>query len=378
MSTPSELRLPALELRQGRDRLLYGFAIDGKLLPSFASISRLARGDDYRILGYQRPEVGSHIAEIRRYLESENPLLPNAIVVAFDASVCFEPTPDAGAGADSRPGTLVIPLDPEAPPDRKPGWVVDGQQRLAAIREATVERFPVWVIGFVAQSEREQRDQFILVNNTKPLPKGLIYELLPATEGRLPTLLQRRRFPTHLLQRLNQEADSPFRRLIRTPTTPGGFVSDTAVIKMLENSLSDGVLFRLKLTGGEAEDSAMLAVLKDYWSAVAEVFKHAWRLPPKRSRLMHGAGVIGMGFVMDAIADRLQQAGPPTREQFQADLGPLREVCRWTDGHWDFGAGTVRKWNEIQNTPKDIQMLANHLLVKYKALVWNPLEQGRH
>ena len=35
------------------------------------------------------------------------------------------------------------------------------------------------------------------------------------------------------------------------------------------------------------------------------------------------------------------------------------------------GRGRMRKWNEIQNTPKDIQLLANYLLVQYKERVWN-------
>lgn len=86
---------------------------------------------------------------------------------------------------------------------------------------------------------------------------------------------------------------------------------------------------------------------------------------------MHGAGVVSLGFVMDAIADRFRQSGVPTWAQYKADLEPLRDVCRWTDGHWEFGPGTVRKWNEIQNTYKDIQLLANYLLVQYKALVWS-------
>jgi hypothetical protein len=85
---------------------------------------------------------------------------------------------------------------------------------------------------------------------------------------------------------------------------------------------------------------------------------------------MHGAGIVSLGFVMDAIADRHRQTGTPTKEQFLEDLEPLREVCCWTDGHWEFGPGAVRKWNEIQNTPKDIQLLANFLLVQYKARVW--------
>jgi hypothetical protein len=49
--------------------------------------------------------------------------------------------------------------------------------------------------------------------------------------------------------------------------------------------------------------------------------------------------------------------GVPTKEQFSGDLKPLRDSCRWTDGYWDFG--------------RDIQILANYLLVQYKARVWN-------
>ena len=88
-------------------------------------------------------------------------------------------------------GVLQIPIDEDIPEEDKPGWIVDGQQRTAAMRDARVEGFPVCVVGFVADGLEEQRQQFILVNATKPLPKGLIYELLPSTEGKLPLALQR-------------------------------------------------------------------------------------------------------------------------------------------------------------------------------------------
>src|SRR6184192_1092289 len=85
------LRVRALRIHQGRDRVLYSFAVDGKQIPSFAAVSREGRDADNRIVGYQRPEVLSHIAEIRAYLESDNPIVPNALVVAFDPVVRFEP-----------------------------------------------------------------------------------------------------------------------------------------------------------------------------------------------------------------------------------------------------------------------------------------------
>jgi hypothetical protein len=81
-------------------------------------------------------------------------------------------------------------------------------------------------------------------------------------------------------------------------------------------------------------------------------------------------------FLMDAISDRHHQAPIPSAELFTSDLEPMREVCRWTDGYWEFGPGVQRKCNEIQNTPKDIQLLANYLLVQYKARVWTRVKEN--
>jgi DGQHR domain-containing protein len=376
------LRLPALEVRQGPGRVLYSFAIDGKELASFATVSRIRRQSSEELTGYQRPEVLSHIAEIRRYLESQHPMIPNAIVVAFDERVCFEPTEEVHLAQStySRPGTISIPVATGLADYEKPGWIVDGQQRMAAIRDAAIEHFPICVTAFIAKDDQEQKEQFILVNSTKPLPKGLIYELLPTTQMTLPSLLQRRRFPAHLSNRLNYDPDSPFKGKIRTATNNDGVVQDNSVLKMLENSLSDGALYRYRDPDtGLGDIEAMLHIVKNFWTATAQTFKEAWELPPARSRLVHGAGIVSMGFVMDAIADRYHQQLEISRESFLNDLEPLRKACRWTTGYWDFGPGVQRKWNEIQNTSRDIKMLANFLLLQYRASVWtrSAITQGR-
>jgi DGQHR domain-containing protein len=367
------LRVPAIEMRQGPRRVLYSFAIDGKLLHLFATVSRIRRDEGCGLLGYQRPEVLSHISEIQSYIESANPMIPNSLVLAFDQRVRFEAFPDSVFDTGySRSGFLVIPVDKSASDADKPAWIVDGQQRAAAIREAAVDSFPICVTGFVAADDEEQREQFILVNSTKPLPKGLIYELLPGTKTTLPSTLQRKRFPAHLVARLNQENRSPLRGLIQTPTTAGGIIKDNSLLRMLEHSLSDGVLFRFRDPSGKDGDvDGMVDVISRFWSAVAGVFEDAWALPPRKSRLMHGAGIISVGFLMDAISDRHLNRGIPTVAQFHQDLEPLREVCRWTNGTWDFGPGLRRKWNEIQNTPKDIQLLTNYLQIQYRMLVWD-------
>ena len=378
MSGLTELRIPAIEVRQGADRLLYSFAIDGKLIANFATVSRIRREEGKSLSGYQRPEVLSHIAEIRNYLETESPMVPNAVVIAFDTRIRFESSSESMSTIPyTKVGTIIIPIDTNLASEDKPGFIVDGQQRLAAIRDAEIESFPICVTAFITSEVHEQTEQFILVNSTKPLPKGLIYELLPNTEAVLPSLLQRRRFPAYLLDLLNHEEDSPLKGRIQTPTTPLGNIKDNSILKMLENSLSDGVLYRFRYTpDGPGDVDSIMTVLRNYWGAVRRVFDQAWDLPPRRSRLVHGAGIISLGFLMDAIAERHRRMIIPTENQFIADLEPLRDICRWTDGYWNFGPGCQRKWNEIQNTSKDIQLLSNYLLVQYKSLVWNQESKG--
>ena len=370
----SELRIPAIEVRQSKQQVLYTFAVDGKLVHRFATVSRVRRDDAGQLSGYQRPEVLSHIDEIKNYVESQSPLIPNAIVLAFDSRVRFESSTQLGSGY-SRPGDLVIPIDDELPDEERPGFIVDGQQRLAAIREANVESFPICVSAFITDDIGFQTEQFILVNSTKPLPKGLLYELLPVTQATLPRMLMRRRLPAELVAQLNQRKDSPFHNRIQTATNPAGTIKDNSMMRMLEQSLTDGVLFHFNDRDDEPNISGMVVVLSNYWRAVAKIFKNAWEQTPRRSRLVHGAGIISMGLVMDAIGERHRAKRLVDEDTFSKDLLALVDVCRWTEGYWDFGPGQQRKWNEIQNTPKDIQLLSNYLLVQYKALVWSRRER---
>jgi DGQHR domain-containing protein len=293
-------------------------------------------------------------------------LLPNALVVAFDSRVRFQGSRTARSSDYARVGELLIPIDATYTEADKPGWIVDGQQRLAAVREADVQSFPLCVTAFVTDSEADQRTQFILVNSTKPLPKGLIYELLPATKGTLPRQLRVRVMPSRLLERLNHDLDSPLRHRISTPTTPEGLIKDNSVLKMLENSLSDGALYSLRETATATGDlEAMLSVMKGFWEAVRWIFPDAFGKPPRHSRLMHGVGVVSLGFVMDAIAEDIPPGRLPEPEDFATALHELEPACHWTSGAWDFGA-TQRRWNDLQNTPRDIQLLTDYLLTEYR------------
>ena len=110
--------------------------------------------------------------------------------------------------------------------------------------------WPIPVNAFIADEIELQRDQFLRVNNTKPLPRGLIAELLPEVSSLLPRRLRSKKVPSSLCDLLNREPASPFFGLIRRASTPEGqrktaVVADASLIQMLEESLTTptGCLF---------------------------------------------------------------------------------------------------------------------------------------
>ncbi len=350
-------RIPALAYRQG-DRTLFLFAAPPCVLGEVLTLSRLRREDGH-LAGYQRPEVTAHIAEIATYVRQPHALLPNALVVAFDCRVTFEGDADGA-------GVLVVPLTDE--PAERSGWVVDGQQRLAALLDAGRNDFSVACVAFIATGMEEQRAQFVLVNNTRPLPRSLLYEMLPYTDAVLPAGLEAKRLPAQILEALNTDVGGPFYRRVQTATHPTGDLRDNSVLRMLQNSLSDGVLFRFRGArsgAAQADVDEMQRVLTVYWAAVARTFPEAWRLPPRQSRLTHGAGVIAMGYLMDTLADAGAR-GVLTPRACARALKRVAAHCAWTSGTWPFDDG-ARRWNEIQNTSQDIRRLTRHLLRTFAA-----------
>lgn len=378
MTRSTELRLPAIAVRQSKGRYLFQFAVDGKLLDRFATVSRIHRDSESQVQGYQRPESLQHIAAIRKYIESSAPMIPNGIVIAFDSRVRFE-------GADSKSrvpyaelGEIIIPLS-QVGDTNPPGWIVDGQQRTAAIRDAEVDSFPIPVTAFITDSQAEQRQQFILVNSAKPLPKSLIHELLPGTVGLLPPALARRMISAALLDELNRDVDSPFHWRIQTVTNPEGVIKDNSVLRMLDNSIIEGYLYNFRNpVDGSGDLEQMAGVVNAFWTAVSLVFPREWHSKPRHSRLVHGVGIVSMGFLMDAMAERLSLAGEPNSvEGFTAELSKIANQCCWAAGEWQLRSGISRRWNDFQNTTKDIQLLTDHLRALYRNSALPGAPRGR-
>ncbi|MGC3524727.1 DGQHR domain-containing protein DpdB [Pseudomonas aeruginosa] len=338
------LRFAAILAHQSPSHQVLSFAATVEQVMAIASIDRVKRDERGHLQGFQRPLVSRHIREIRDYLERPDSVMPNAIVLAFTNGVRV-------VNADG--AYVEIEVDVSNGPV---GFVVDGQQRLSAMAGLPGRDFQLLVSALICDSPEELRRQFILVNNTSPLPKSLIYELLPAVGG-LPKRMTARARAARVVELLNFDARSSLLGQIKQHTNPLGIIGDTSIQKMIMNSLSDGYC-RTVIDQDGGEEKCFLAV-SEFFAAVQDVFKTAWvGHTPRTSRLVHSAGIISMGYVMDQLC----ATAVPLAPLFKLGLKKIEKKTAWISGQgdWQFQSG-ARPWNGIQNLHGDIHTLSDYL-----------------
>jgi hypothetical protein len=220
----------------------------------------------------------------------------------------------------------------------------------------TEREFEVFVSILVCKNYEELRRQFVLINSTRPLPKALIYELLPGVTG-LPARLTNRSFAASLAERLNFDPSSSLRGMIYQHTNPTGVIRDTAIQKVIMQSSSDGAMREMS---PEDQFDRGYHLVTEFFAAVKNVFRDDWDgHNPKTSRLVHSAGVIALGYVMELIVAR---DGAVTREEFERGLASLKGRTAWTSGYWQYSTNEQIAWNSIENTPRQVMALAQHLV----------------
>ena len=125
-SHQKSLKRRALRIEQNAAHPLYVFTLTGEELLQIADISRIGRDEAGKLIGYQRPGVRRHVQDIVDYLNQDEIIFPNSIILALSSRVKFqqsrgpqmkESDPFANAG------TIEIPLPAEG--TVKPAWIVD-------------------------------------------------------------------------------------------------------------------------------------------------------------------------------------------------------------------------------------------------------------
>ncbi|NKB47521.1 MAG: TolC family outer membrane protein, partial [Legionellales bacterium] len=120
----------------------------------------------------------------------------------------------------------------------------------------------------------------------------LVNELLPHLEA-VPERLRGRKVGAMIAEKLAFDEDSPLNGVVKSETVKDGVIQINSLIQAIEQLLRDPTCYvgsKINTVDMVGTFEEVVETYKAYWAGVKSVFKDAWGLKPKDSRLMHGAG----------------------------------------------------------------------------------------
>jgi len=247
-----EIRKECLKIDQGGLEL-YGFVINSKDLREISFVSKREATNPQ---GYQRYLNIKRLKDVGEYINKPRATFPNSIIINLDPKkVRFEPD---SAG---KKGTLVISKEEGV------AWIIDGQHRLYGFSFAEGKEFDVLVAAFIGLAIRDQATIFKVINSTqKGVSPSLIYDLIDLTKDA--EYFDERGH--EILKALNTDDDSPWKNLIKMLGVGSGIISQAAFIGELKNLLNRDAIIKEFAVGEQ------IKILKDYYTAIKEIFPEAW------------------------------------------------------------------------------------------------------
>ncbi|MFW9879433.1 MAG: DGQHR domain-containing protein [Candidatus Thorarchaeota archaeon] len=205
--------------------------------------------------GIQRPFKLRRSKEIAEYIDSEESVLANNIIVSIESkNLRYN-------AIHSNRGKLSI--------RRKKGcaFVIDGQHRLRAFELTEKKDFELPISGFVDLSLAEIAEIFVKINYyQKPVNKSLVYDLLGISSDIFPDYVEFH----EITERLNQTIGSPWFGLIKMLGIGKGIITQAAFITALEkNKILDTTLEKFSL-------DKKIIILSNYFEAIKELFPSYW------------------------------------------------------------------------------------------------------
>lgn len=247
-------KVQALRIQQ-KSGHFYLFCLKASELFEITEINQRIEGKEE---GYQRVLSPGRVRAVSRYIQAGG-LIPGSIIVTFDKLSFNETTNELAL-----------------PPSTNPGWVVDGQHRLAGAHEAAKAGCDIVlpVAAFEGVSFEDQVELFITINReAKNVSSSLYLDLLknlPKKKTEKEMLEER---ITDIARALNSDEDSPFfQRIIFTKTARAGEVSLTnfaRVMRPLFNK-SGGTLSPYTQT-------EQVGVINNYYRALQTAFPKSWK-----------------------------------------------------------------------------------------------------
>ena len=253
----AKIRIPATILRQ-KDKHLYLFKLNSSLLNRIAYVTPRSEDNPEEL---QRVVNIPRAKEIGRWLQDENSLLPNAIVIDLKQDVEIEPTgiPDQV--------TISIP-NPDETADCKIAYILDGQHRTKGFDYSEGIEFDLAVVAVHNVTESVRAKLFIDINSKQvKVDERLLLDLMAGTR----ILASDDERVYEVIKGLDSEPSSALHHKIQfLPEQKGKWIKNTNMLAHLKPHIGNGGVIYPKTTAQQIE------IFNAYFNAFKEVFEESW------------------------------------------------------------------------------------------------------
>lgn len=333
----------ALEVKQNSlDYHLYLFIADGKEIAKQVGVRRMKwHKVKFKAEGFQRALDMKRVSEIGTYL-SKNPILPNALVVAFENDTLdFTPLPGQKEESVAKFGHLIVKgklmsRDGELAPlheSERIGYVIDGQHRLKGIESSTLPEgsFPVIIAAFYKVDARFQLSQFYALNQTVPISRALLALLRRELGYQLPPREAYKKAISDVCGILQSKPGSPFEpeKYVGSPIYKGP-LKITVVEGMVERAIKNTNLkYQWNQDANLIPESHFQDIAQSlyvYWKGVSEVFHEYWGKRAKDQRLFCAMGLYTMIQFFDKVMENVDVDLPKAVQEVKGRLEPIKDM----------------------------------------------------
>ena len=200
-----------------------------------------------------------------------------------------------------------IPVVPSA------AQVIDGQHRLAGLNAASkidssILKKKILVSICIGLSTRQAAEIFLNINSEqKPVNRSLIYDLFGLTDedDRNSHIIR----ATDLAKELNENPESPYYGMIKTPGMPRGqgFVDLSTVVNALKNYYKKGDFYKHKITGFDFQKTIFI----NYFNAIKYFYdkeKEGLWVSKTKNPFARNAGVVaGIHYFMEILIEKCKE-----------------------------------------------------------------------
>ncbi len=253
----SRIQIPAFNIVQNNKEMLV-FCCPVSTIYERFDVSR--RIED-KILGYQRSFSTSRIKQIKSYINQEQGIIPNSILVNLDNETY-----------DYQQNSLYLNENGSL------GLIIDGQHRVKGAYEANPD-FQLMVVATLGLTVRGQAELFVKINKTqKGVPASLYLDLMSLLEGDISDFDQEgvsaERRATEIALRLNELDESPLYQLIRRTGDSGFGISLSQFVSQIKPYI-EPEKGRIAHYGFEEQ----CKIFTIYFRAIKAVFLDQWENP---------------------------------------------------------------------------------------------------